>query len=311
MNKQQRFRAAVAGEPVDRPPVTAWVHFFSDHLDGEQVAELHRRFIAAYDWDFVKVMNDYRYPVPAGVRTLEDPAALRGYSVLGMDDPAFAQQLRCLRSLRATPAFNLPLLETVFDPYQQIMRNVGFDQARYIVEHRREALSALAAITQTSCDYIRAAKAAGADGLFFSINGAIREGFARGVSAQVHQTFQKPFDLELLSAAEGMVRVLHVHGAGIDLQRIADYPYEVLSVSDRLDGNPSLADLRRFTGKCLMGGIDETKVQERSLPLIQQEIDDAIAQAGRDRLLLSPGCTVPSFTPKRSLAFLRDYTSRL
>jgi uroporphyrinogen decarboxylase len=191
------------------------------------------------------------------------------------------------------------------------MRNLGFDQARYIVEHRGEALGALEAITRTSCDYIRAAKAAGADGLFFSINGAIREGFSRGVSEEVYRTFQKPFDLELLRAAEGMVRVLHVHGAGIDLQRIADYPYDVLSVSDRLSGNPSLADLRRFTDRCLMGGIDETKVQERSLPLIQQEVDDAITQAGRERLLLSPGCTVPSFSPKRSLAFLRDYTRRL
>src|SRR5690606_14481632 len=133
----------------------------------------------------------------------------------------------------------------------------------------------------------------------------------RGVSEEIHQTFQKPFDLELLRAAEGMVRVLHVHGAGIDLQRIGDYPYDVLSVSDRLSGNPSLADLRRFTDKCLMGGIDETKVQERSLPLIQQEVDDAIAQAGRERLLLSPGCTVPSFSPKRSLAFLREYTRQL
>lgn len=311
MNKHDRFHAAVSGGAVDRPPVTAWVHFFSDHLEGEATADLHRRFLAAYDWDLLKMMNDYRYPVPAGVLTLEDPAALRAFRVLGLDEPAFARQLACIRSLKASVGRQLPLLETVFDPYQQIMRNVGFDQAPRIVEHRREALEALAAITRTSCDYVRAARAAGADGLFFSINGAIREGYPRGVSEEVHRTFQKPFDLELLRAAEGVVRVLHVHGAGIDLARIADYPFDVLSVSDRLKDNPSLAELRRFTDKCLMGGIDETKVQERSLPLIREEIDDAIAQAGRERLILSPGCTVPSFTPMRSLAFVREYTRAL
>src|SRR5690606_32479307 len=108
-----------------------------------------------------------------------------------------------------------------------------------------------------------------------------------------------------------MVRILHVHGAGIDLARVADYPYDVLSVSDRLAGNPGLAELRRFTDKCLMGGIDETRLQERSLPLVQAEIDDAIAQAGRDRLILSPGCTVPSFTPMQTLSYVLEYTRTL
>jgi uroporphyrinogen decarboxylase len=311
MNKRERFHAAIFGAAVDRPPVTAWVHFLSDHLDGEVTADLHRRFLAAYDWDVLKVMNDYRYPMPAGVRTLEDPGSLRAFRVLGLDEPAFARQLACLRSLRASLGDAVPMVETAFDPYQQIMRNVGFDQAARIIEHRREALAAIETVAETTRDYIRAARAAGVDALFFSINGAIREGNPRGVSEEVHRTFQKPFDLAVLAAAEGMVRILHVHGAGIDLARVADYPYDVLSVSDRLAGNPTLADLRRFTDKCLMGGIDETRIQERSLPLIGAEIDDAIAQAGRQRLILSPGCTVPSFTSMRTLSFVREYTRSL
>lgn len=311
MNKRERFLAAVQGRIVDRPPVTAWVHFLSDHLDGERVARLHLDFVRAYDWDFVKVMNDYRYPVPAGVRTLDEPASLLAWRPLGLDEPCFAEQLRCLERLRAELGPETPLLETGFDPFQQIMRNVGFDQAANLVRHEREAHRALAAITETLCSYVRAAKVRGADGFFFSINGAIREGFPRGASDDVHARLQRPYDLEVLRAAEGMVRVLHVHGTGLDLARIDGYPYEVLSVSDRLSGNPSLRDLRAFTDRCLMGGIDETRVQERSLPLVAAEIDDAIAQAGRDRLILSPGCTIPSFTPKRTLSFLREYTRAL
>ena len=57
-----------------------------------------------------------------------------------------------------------------------------------------------------------------------------------------------------------------------------------------------------------MGGIDETKFQERNLPAIAREVDDALAQAGRRNFILAPGCTLVSFTPKRSLTYLRDYT---
>ena len=35
---------------------------------------------------------------------------------------------------------------------------------------------------------------------------------------------------------------------------------------------------------------------------------DAIRQAGRERFILSPGCTVPSFTPQRTLRCLREHT---
>lgn len=108
-----------------------------------------------------------------------------------------------------------------------------------------------------------------------------------------------------------MVRILHVHGIGLDIARVLDYPCEVISVSDRLPGNPSLAELRKITPKCLMGGIDETKFQERNLPAIAREVDDALAQAGRRNFILAPGCTLASFSPQRSLDFLRDYTRKV
>jgi len=308
MNKRERFLAAVRGEQTDRLPVTAWVHFLSDHLSGEQTAALHRSFLEAYDWDVCKVMNDYRYPVPAGVQTLEDPASLRAFKPLGLDEPCFAEQLKCLAALRAGLGADIALIDTGFDPYQQILRNVGFDQAAHMWKHKDDTLRALESVAGTLCRYIAAVKAQGVEAFFLSINGAIREGFPRGSSAQVYATFQRPFELQLLKAAEGMVRILHIHGAGLDLARVLDYPCEAISISDRLPGNPSLAEMRKLTPKCLMGGIDETKFQERNLPALAREIDDAIAQAGRSKFILAPGCTIPSFSPKRTLAFLRAYT---
>lgn len=159
MNRRERFLAAVRGEKIDRPPVTAWVHFLSDHLTGEQTAALHRCFIEAYDWDVAKVMNDYRYPIPAGVQTLEDPASLRAFKPLGLDEPCFAEQLQCLATVRTALGPDIALIDTGFDPYQQVLRNVGFDQAEQLWRHPAETLRALQVVAENTCRYIAAVKA--------------------------------------------------------------------------------------------------------------------------------------------------------
>src|SRR5690606_199451 len=154
MNKKQRFMAAVTGETVDRPPVTAWVHFQSDHLDAARVADLHHQFLKAYDWDVLKVMNDYRYPVPAGIRSLDEKENLAAYKRLDMSEPCFATQLECLKQLRQLLGEDVPVLETVFEPYQQILRNIGFSESINFFGHRTEALEAIDIVTETTCEYV-------------------------------------------------------------------------------------------------------------------------------------------------------------
>lgn len=312
MNKRERFLAAVSGRQVDRPPVTAWVHFLSDHLDSVRTADLHEQFLAAYDWDLLKVMNDYRYPVPEGVITLEDVKSLRRYEKFSLQEDCFVRQLECLKLLRTRLDPDLPMIETIFEPYQQILRNVGFSQAANLFRHdEQSALHAIETVRDTTCAYIQEVRKLGIDGIFLSINGAIPPHRPRGVTPEQHQTYQKKFAIDVLKEAEGMVRVLHVHGDHLEIDRIWDYPCEVISVSDRLQGNPSLSALRQKTDKCLMGGINETRIQEQTLAEIKAEVDDTIAQAGPSRLIIAPGCTMPSFTPARNLHFLRDYTRTL
>lgn len=308
MNKKERFMAAVSGANVDRPPVTAWVHFQSDHLDSKRTADLHSQFMQAYDWDVLKVMNDYRYPVPAHVNTLDSAESLKAYRRLDMNEEPFQLQFDVLRLLREQLGPDTPMLDTVFEPYQQIVRNVGFSQAENFFAQESAALEAIEHVTETTCEYVRAVKAMGVEGIFLSINGAIPEHRPRGVTEERHEKFQKPFAIRVLEAAEGMVRVLHVHGDHLLMDRAWDYPCEVISVSDRLASNPSLTQLRQHTDKCLMGGVDETRIQERSLPDVKAEVDDILAQVGRDRLIIAPGCTIPSFTPMRNLNYLREYT---
>ncbi len=309
MKKNERLQAAIEGRNADRPPVTAWGHFLSDFLPGPQTAQRHLEFQRAYDWDIVKVMSDYSYPVPPGVETLEDPRALEAYrQTPDLDAPCFAEQLSCLATLRRELGPDVPVLDTLFDPYQQILRNVGRDQESALWAGGQRALDALDAVCSAMCRYVVAARRAGADGFFYSVSGAIREGQPRGVSREVYERFQRPFNLRLLEAASGSIRVLHVHGVGLDFERIMGYPAEVLSWSDRRPGNPTLSEVRARTSRCLMGGLHEVEFYDRSRPALARQIDDAIAQMSGAGFILAPGCTLPSSTPVRLLKYLRDYT---
>jgi uroporphyrinogen decarboxylase len=310
MNKRERFEAAVSGDDVDHPPCVVWVHFVTDALPGEEAARRHAAFVRTYDWDLCKVMHDYRYPLPDGLESLESPRdMLRFEKARALSLRNYVEQLKVIRALRADLGPDVPIVDTFFDPFQQVMRKAGFAAAPLVYGNRREALHMLDAITETVCDYMQELKRAGCDGVLYSINGAIAPPGDRGVDDETFRTFLRPFDLRVMEAMQGMTRILHVHGTHVDMRRVLDYPCEVYSVSDRLKGNPALAELRSMTGKCLMGGINEQKIQERSLPEIREEMRDAFRQAGKRRFIVSPGCTSAPQTPEHILRCVRE-TSR-
>ena len=70
MNKIERVRAALAGRPVDRAPFTVWYHFGNQHAPAERTAQVHLEFFDHYDLDLLKLMNDYDYPMPAGLEVI-------------------------------------------------------------------------------------------------------------------------------------------------------------------------------------------------------------------------------------------------
>ncbi|MBN9461288.1 MAG: hypothetical protein J0H00_08670 [Burkholderiales bacterium] len=305
LTKRQRFEAAVAGGPVDRPPCTAWVHFASDHLGGTEHAMRHARFVHDNDWDICKIVNDFRYPLPDGVETLTGPAEMRRFAREPMTRESFREELKCIRLLRAEFGPDMPIMLTTFDPFQQVMRRVGYTKAHLVFEHPRESLAMLEAVCETMEEYMGAVREAGCDAVFFSVNSAIKPPHSRGIDERIFREFFRPFELRMLEAMAGMTRALHIHGTDLDVSRVIDYPVEVISVSDRLPGNPSLAQLRAMTPKCLMGGIDESTIVERSLPELREEIHDCVRQIGRERFILSPGCTIPTQTPWYALEAIR------
>ncbi len=306
MTRRERFVAAVRGEPVDRPPCTAWVHYATDALGGTEHAMRHARFVHDFDWDICKVVNDFRYPLPPGMETLESPADMLRFVPQPMSSPSFAEELKCVRLLRAEFGPDMPIMITTFDPLQQVFRRVGYTKARFVYQHPDEAHRMLEAVCDTMCRYMAEVREAGCDGVFYSINSAIVPPATRGVDDPTFRTFMRPYEVRMLDAMAGMVRALHIHGTSLDVRRVLDYPCEVVSVSDRLKGNPSLAEMRAMTPKCLMGGVDESAITEMSLPELRDQVRDCTRQIGRRNFILSPGCTIPTQTPWYMLRAIRQ-----
>jgi uroporphyrinogen decarboxylase len=296
MTKMQRFMAAIQGEAVDRLPVSMWLHFASEHLSSEETARLHIRYFNAYDWDYMKVMNDYRYPLPGG-EVITSEADLRAFRPLPMSEPAFAKQLVCLGILRNQLGSDIPIVETLFNPLQTLIRGAGASAARVVFDHPQAGRAALEAVTQTLIDYVKACKQSGVNGLFYSVNGASKPE-AGGLTEEQFEEFVKPYDRLILRAAEGMVRIGHIHGFNLLFERTLDYPVEAFSWSHHHTA-PSLAEARKLTQAALIGGIDEVAVTKQSVPEISTGIEEAVREAGSRKLLIGPGCTVPPDTPWR------------
>ncbi len=298
MTKRERLDAALRGEPIDRLPISAWLHFGSEHLTGEESADRHIAFQKAYDWDFVKVMNDYRLPLP-GIRGLKEPADLLRFEPLSPSSPIQSAQLTCLRRLRIAFGPQVPLIDTLFNPLQAIVRAAGRGALAFALAHPAEAHVALEAVTETHIGYLHALRDAGADGIFYSINGAVEPEWGGLTDAQ-YAEFVDPYDRRILEAAEGMIRMVHAHGVNLRFDRCADYPGEALSWS-HFNSAPSLSEARALTSVALIGGMNEKFFDWQSEDEVAADLQASAHEAGTQKLVLGPGCALPSDTPHHLL----------
>ena len=133
MTKQERVRAAIAGDTVDRPPVALWRHFPGDDQRPDDLARATVAWQRAYDFDLVKVSpsssfclrgwgardewlgtlegtRDYTHHP---VQTPEDWFNLR---VLDPGEGELSAQIDCLRQIRAGVDAEVPVIRHDLQP---------------------------------------------------------------------------------------------------------------------------------------------------------------------------------------------------
>ena len=107
MHKLERLDRVLAGKSVDRPPVSLWYHFGVQHGPGEQFARIALDFFDHYDFDFLKVMNDYFFPLPDGLDALHTRADLEKIQPVDIENCDWRHQFSALEIIvsRSSPGF--------------------------------------------------------------------------------------------------------------------------------------------------------------------------------------------------------------
>lgn len=302
MDKRERFQTAARGERADRPPVGCWIHFGSALWTPEETAGAHLRLYRDYDFDYLKVMHDYRVEMPGGLREVRGPEDLAG---IGGEEVAYAgfdRQLETL-ALIAQEAPEAPLAETMFSPLQTVVRAVGSTVVPVFQTNPDLAHATLDRVSTRLCEFVDRLKAAGVEALFLSINGADFGADAMGITAAQFDDWVAPYDRRVLEAAEGMVRIVHVHGYDLNVPLTRDYPGEVYSWSSNQTA-PAVADIAADPRWVPMSGLDEVRSLYWPPSLVEQNILQVRREAG-DRLIVGPGCTVHSDEPPAVLQAMR------
>jgi len=314
VTKRERVMAALRGAPVDRVPVSLWLHNFATENSAQTLSAETLRLANRFDWDFLKPQSRAQcFAEMWGLRYTPSRERATPYTVTGAPlataedlrrlEPADArsgalgEQLQALQAIRKAAGTETPIIWTVFSPLMVLpfLLAGGRSAAVSLMRSAPAAVDhALHAMAETLAAYARAAVAEGADGLFYATNMATME-FSTAAECR---RFQRPHDLRILGHVENApFNLLHVCGVEILFDEFVDYPATALSWAT-VPGNPSLSEAHRRTGRAVVGGLPAKPVIKGLLPA---EIDArgrrAIAEMGGRFLLLAPDCSIDPDTP--------------
>jgi uroporphyrinogen decarboxylase len=91
--------------------------------------------------------------------------------------------------------------------------------------------------------------------------------------------------------------VLHVCGSGVLFEEFVDYPVQAVSWA-LAEGNPSLREGRRRTGRAVMGGLPAKPVIATLSPdAVAERARAAVKEMDARALLLGPDCSINPDTP--------------
>ena len=307
MNKHQRVRAALLGQPVDRLPYAFWTHFPLTDLDPDALAEATVDFAQELDIDFVKTMpngqfctedwgvvSDFSEVAKGGVAkaiksAINAPEDWLNIGVMDIRQGAFGRELEHLKKVCAALSADRPILATAFSPLTIAQKLAGSVYRQHLESHPHWVAQALTNIATTMAHYVDAALDIGCSGVFF----ATQESSTQCVTEATYRQFGVPHDLTVLAAAKkGWFNVIHMHGEDIMFDLLKDYPVTALNWHIG-ETEPLLANYASTPGhKPVVGGLRRMALTEGDLGAIRTDIAGAIAATAGRGLLLGPACVI-------------------
>lgn len=317
MRPIERVESVLAGQQPDRPPISFWYHFPPDQAGGPAAVKAHVDHLEAFDLDFLKVMNDNGYPHDGRVECVED---LESIGVLRGDEAEFARQLDLIADLKRALGGRVLMATTLFNAWATLRHRVrpptkvhrpptmsGSADApsnkikEFFIKDAEAVKSALRRIGTSLARFAGRCLDAGADGVFLSVRDDWLE--SPGGPTRLYDELVRPADMEILDAAsDGRFNLLHVCGASVDFRSFAAYPVHAVNWADRAVG-PSISEVRDWIRPAICGGVDNlATLAEGTVQDCENEVRDALDQAGGRPILIGPGCTYdPESVPRVNL----------
>ena len=321
MTKIERVRRALEGKKTDHIPFSFWTHMAGYDLDPELLARKTAEFAREYDIDFVKTMNNGMYSVEdygceldqsqvkqGGVTKLASTpvSSIEDWKKIGPLDIHFGalnRELTSLKLLQEETGGQIPVVFTVMSPMTTAEKLTGGEVINHLLSgHEDKVLPALKAITDTTCALAREAIRLGAAGIFF----ASQIEYYGGKDDAFCEAYEKPFDLQVLRAAEkGWFNVIHAHGSDIMFDILKDYPVHAFNwhVGESL---PQIEEARDTLDCALMGGLNRADVKENRKTRIHNQIYRIIKATNGRNILITPGCVVRLPLNQDALHYVRD-----
>ena len=318
MNKQERVRAALAGQPVDRPPVSFWGHDFFREWSPRDLAAYTVEFQRRHDHDFVKLNPRSTYYYEAWGNTYDRPDEPRQPRMLSNAvhsaselaslpeiDPGsgpFGEQTEALRLVVGELGGEADVVQTVFSPLSVAGRLAGEDVSglrRWAVEDPAAVHTGLATITRVLARYAAQSVEAGAAGIFF----ATTDWATRDIADEdFYREFGRPYDLQVLQAVRSApFNIVHVCRGNNLLDLTLDYPCAAFNWATTDPGNMSLREALSRTKKAVIGGIDQRAVSTAPAEQIVAQARAALEETGGRRFMLGAGCAISPLTPPETI----------
>lgn len=325
MDARARVEAALAGGHLDRPPAGAWGHSYLDEWSAERLAEVTVERALRHGWDFVKFQPRATFFAEAfGARfrpsgTASEAPILESTPVAGaasweqlrlVDAGVMDEQARALGLVAGRLGDRVPVLQTVFSPISVAAYLVGRDRERLVAELRSRPellLPALERIGDALIEFSRrSVDAAGAAGVFYAISNFATPDV---MPWDLYEELLLPGDRRVLEALPeaAWFNVLHLCGPRVWMAIARQLPVQAVSYSTFDEGNPSLAEARRVTGRAVMGGVEQRRILVSGpAPEIERQVREAIASTDGRGLLVAPGCSVPPAVPEANLRTMME-----
>lgn len=326
MDKFEKIKVAIKGEPLDEIPISLWHHFPRNDLKAELLVEKAMAFQERFDSDFMKFSPSGAYPHLAFGAEVEYYASMEEeIEALGVYDGVskvtklrinslddwetleevdinegiLGEMLRAVKLMGARLDGRVPFIETMFSPITTCQRLAGERWRKDLEDAPEKVSQALNVISRTMTNFARTAIDYGASGIFLSVTPTYD-----WFTEDEYRRFGMSYDLPILRATrpKAFFNVAHVHGSNLMFDLVAEnYPVEGINWADKRTP-PSLEEaLEKFNG-ALIGGLNETETLLKGSPKdVEDEVFHSIEETGERRLILGPGCVIPLNVPEVNL----------